>query len=104
MVTSRAYSGSNVPTSLPTPLPTPVPTMDMDSSTTGVAYAGYHTIHIVDDDGGLWYAGYGAAGRLGSGSTGNVLDLTRMAGVNNVKKFDQRQSAGIALTGDGKVW
>ena len=93
--------GTPLPSPLPTPLPTPVPT---SSSTSGVAYAGYHTLHIVDDHGGLWYAGYGAAGRLGSGSTGNVLDLTRMAGVNNVKKFDQRQSAGIALTGDGKVW
>ena len=101
MVTSRAYSGSNVPTSLPTPLPTPVPT---STSIIGVAYAGAYTLHIVDDHGGLWYAGYGTGGRLGSGSTADILDLTRMAGVNDVKKFDQRFSAGIALTGDGKVW
>ena len=76
----------------------------MPTSTTGVAYSGENTLHIVDDGGGLWYAGYGAWGRLGSGGTTNTLDLTLMAGVNNVKKFDQRSSAGIALTGDGKVW
>ena len=97
------YEGTSLPSSAPTPLPTPLPT---SSSTSGVAHSGYQTLHVVDDSGGLWYAGYGYAGRLGSGANSNsgIYTLTRMAGVNNVVKMVQGGSCGIVLTGDGTVW
>ena len=99
------YEGTNLPTSAPTPLPTPLPTTNRSTSI-GVAYTGDSTLHIVDDSGGLWYAGISSYGRLGDGlssSTSN-FDLQRIASVNNVVKFDQRGTAGIALTAGGEVW
>ena len=91
------YVAATTPT--PTPLPTP-------SATTGVAHAGYYALHVLDDSGGVWYAGYSKVGQLGDGaSTGSaVYTLTRIAGVNSVVKFDQRMAAGVALTASGAVW
>ena len=99
------YEGTNLPTSAPTPLPTPLPTTDRSTSI-GVAYQGDWSLHVVDDSGGLWYAGYGYTGRLGNADNSGTIayDLGRIAGVNNVVKFDQRFAAGIALTASGAVW
>ena len=94
------------PSPLPSPLPTPVPTTNMSRSTFGTIYAGEYTAHVVDDDGGIWYAGYCYQGRCGDGATSTdpVYDLTRIAGINNVAKLDQHTGTGIALTGGGAVW
>ena len=99
-----------VPIPAPTALPTPVPTTNMSRSTFGTSYAGAYTAHVVDDDGGIWYAGYCYQGRCGDGqensdsATNPVYDLTRIAGINNVAKLDQNTGTGIALTGGGAVW
>ena len=52
--TVTGYEGTYLPTPQPTPLPTPVPTTNRTRSTIGVPYAGYETLHVLDDDGGLW--------------------------------------------------
>ena len=102
------YEGTPLPTTSPTPLPTPVPTTNRTRGSVGVAQQGYFCLHVVDDDGGVWYAGYGEGGRLGSGtslsSSNPVYTLTRIADFNNVQKFNQGGLAGIALTGAGEVW
>jgi hypothetical protein len=78
----------------------------MSVETFGTIYAGEYTAHVVDDDGGIWYAGYCYQGRCGDGasSTDAVYDLTRIAGINNVIQLDENRGAGVALTGGGAVW
>ena len=52
--TVPGYDGTNFPSPLPTPLPTPAPTSNRTRNTIGVPYAGDQTLHVLDDDGGLW--------------------------------------------------
>jgi hypothetical protein len=54
--TVSGYEGTHFPTPLPTPLPTPVPTTNRTrgSVAVGVPNAGWQTLHVLDDDGGLW--------------------------------------------------
>ena len=93
-----------VPTPAPTPLPTPGPTTT--SSSPADVHSGDKTLHILDDNGGVWYAGYEYGGRLGSStsSSSGIYTLTRITNLNNVQKLDQQGMAGIALTGAGEVW
>ena len=96
------YVAATTPT--PTPLPTPGPTTT--SSRPADVHSGDYTLHILDDDGGVWYAGFEYGGRLGTGtsSSSGINTLTRITDFNNVQKLDQQGMAGIALTGAGEVW
>jgi alpha-tubulin suppressor-like RCC1 family protein len=86
--TIDGYDGTTLPSPAPSPVPTPTPTTNRTRHTKGVVYAGTHTIHVVDDDGGVWYAGWRGEGRLGNGAgvASSQWTLTRMAGVNDVVK------------------
>ena len=86
--TIDGYDGTTLPSPAPSPVPTPTPTTNRTRHTKGVVYAGTHTIHVVDDDGGVWYAGWRGEGRLGNGANvaSSQWTLTRMAGVNDVVK------------------
>ena len=71
---------------------------------TGAGPTGFFAL---DDDGGVWAWGSGAAGRLGNGTTTAALtpvQVTAAWGAVGSVQIAARVDGGLALTDDGAVW